>query len=439
MGRRQWALHAVGIAACFLALSRPDLLWSSVPPRLPPAEASRLLAALSVPATPCLDDHFADLLDERVWELRGFHRADGEVAEGETLEGVLRGAGVPAGEALDFSRALKPVFDPRKARPGDEYSVLLDPAGGLFRFAYRRSPVERYRAEADGDGWRVESVEVPIAREERTLAGSVAGSLYGSFLDAGGDPDLVMAFADLLAWDLDFSRETREGDEFRVIYERLSAEGEPVGNGRILAARYRGERGTYAAVYYRSAKTEGYFDPEGRSVRKSFLRSPLKFARVSSRFTLARRHPVLHVVRPHRGVDYAAPAGTPVWSVADGTVTYAGWRGEAGRTVVIRHARGYETAYNHLSGFGKGVRSGARVAQGQVIGYVGSTGLATGPHLDFRVKKDGRWVDPLREKYVAGDPVPKAERDAYRAWALRWLERLDGLQPAPQVALDAGR
>ncbi len=440
MGGRQWALHAAAIAVCVVAVSRPDLLWSSVPPKLSPGEAGRLLAPLAVPSSPSIDDHFADLLDERVWELRGFRRVEGEMASGETLEGVLRAGGVAAGDALSFCRALKPAFDPRRARPGDEYALLLDPAGGLARFSYRRSAVERYRAEAAGAGWRVERVDVPVVREQESIAGLVAGSLYESFLDAGGDPDLVMAFADLFAWDVDFSRETREGDEFRVIYERLSAGGEPVGNGRILAAQYRGERGAYAAVYYRAGATEGYFDLEGKSVRKSFLRSPLKFARISSRFTMARRHPVLNVVRPHRGVDYAAPTGTPVWSVADGTVDYAGWRGDAGRTVVIRHTRGYETSYNHLSGFGKGVRRGARVDQGQVIGYVGATGLATGPHLDFRVKKDGRWVDPLREKYVAGDPVPKAQRDAYRAWALRWLEQLDSLaSTSAQVALEAGR
>jgi len=281
-------------------------------------------------------------------------------------------------------------------------------------------------------------VDVPVVREEAALAGRVAGSLYGSFLAAGGDPDLVLAFADLFAWDVDFARETREGDEFRLVYERLSAEGESVGNGRVLAARYTGERGTHTAVYFRSAATQGYFDPEGRSVRKSFLRSPLKFSRISSRFTHARRHPVLDVVRPHQGVDYAAPTGTPVWAVADGTLEHAGWKGEAGKTVTLRHARGYETSYNHLSGFARGVRAGARVEQGQVIGYVGETGLATGPHLDFRVRKDGRWVDPLREKYVAGDPVPAKEREVYREWAQRWLERLDGLPGPDQVALGDG-
>lgn len=438
MDRRLRVLHAAAIAACFFAVARPERLWSSVSPQLQADAAARLVASLGEPWTPSLDEHFGPALLERAWELRGYRRCEGEVAQGETLAAVLQRSGLSPADSLAFAQTLRPVFDPRRARPGDGYGVLLDPGGRLAEFTYRRSPVERYRARAEGGGWRVERVDVPVVREEAQLVGRVAGSLYASFLAAGGDPELILAFADLFAWDVDFARETRDGDEFRLIYERLLAEGEPVGNGRILAARYRGERGTHTAVYFRSTAVQGYFDPEGRSVRKSFLRSPLKFARVSSRFTQARRHPVLDVVRPHRGVDYAAPVGTPVWAVADGTVEHAGWRGEAGKTVTLRHAQGYETTYNHLSGFARGVRAGARLDQGQVIGYVGETGLATGPHLDFRVRKDGRWVDPLREKYVAGVPVPAAEREAYRAWALQWGERLDGLGGPDRVALGGG-
>ncbi|MEW6486855.1 MAG: peptidoglycan DD-metalloendopeptidase family protein [Thermodesulfobacteriota bacterium] len=441
MGRGHRVLHAAALAACFLGVARPDRLWSSLPPRLTPEAADALRASLSEPWTPSIDERFGVLLEERIRELRGFRRAEGEVASGETLGAVLQKSGVAPADALALARSLAPVFDPRRARPGDAYTLLLDPQGRPAELTYRRSPVEVYRAEARGEGWRAEKVEIPVAREEAVLAGSVRGSLYASFLAAGADPDLVMAFVDLFAWDLDFSRDTREGDAFEALYETLSAGGEPVGNGRLLAARYRGARGTWSAVYYRSAAVEGYFDPEGRSVRKSFLRSPLQFSRISSRFTHARRHPVLDVVRPHQGVDYAAPAGTPVWAVADGTVEHAGWKGEAGNTVALRHARGYETLYNHLSGFGRGIRAGARVAQGQVIGYVGQTGLATGPHLDFRVKKDGRWVDPLREKYVPGDPVPRGEADAYRAWARGWLDRLDEVaarEPERRVARASG-
>ncbi len=440
MARNRSIVHGLLLVACFVALARPDRLWSSVQPRLDPDRSAALLEPLALPSGPGIHDRFAADLERRILELQGFRRVPGAVAAGQSLDQILRAAGVAAGESLAFARSLKPVLDPRKMRPGDSYELLLDASGQLFRFDYRRSALERYRAQAADGGWTVEKVDVPVERREAELAGRVAGSLYESFLDAGGDADLIMAFADLFSWDVDFGRETREGDEFRMIYEKLYAEGEPVGNGRILAARYSGtEVGEHTAIHYRSAAVEGYFDPKGHSVQKAFLRSPLRFNRISSRFSRSRRHPVLNVVRPHSGVDYAAPAGTPVWSVAEGTVTYAGWKGQAGKTVSVRHARGYETFYNHLSRFGAGVRKGARVAQGQVIGYVGQTGLATGPHLDFRVRKEGRWVNPLRERYVDGKPVPAEETDAYLAWAQIWLERL-AAPPAPvDVALEAGK
>ncbi len=435
---RRHLAHALLLGVCFVLLSRPERLWSSIPPRLPSHVAEPVLGELVEPAAPGVDERFGERVEDRILELQGVRRVRGVIRRGENLDRVLRKAGVAGPQAAAFARVLRPVFDPRRMRPGERYEVLVDRQGRLLRFTYRRSALEVYRAVAREGTWAVERVDVPVERRETTLVGRVRGSLYESFLASGGDPDLVMAFVELFSWDVDFSRETREGDEFRVIYERLFVGDEAVGNGRILAAQYRGTRATYTAIYYRSDRTEGYFDPEGRSVRKSFLRSPLKFTRISSRFTLARRHPVLKVVRPHRGVDYAAPAGTPVWSVADGTVKFAGWRGQAGRVVIVRHARGYETYYNHLSRFARGIRKGVRVKQGQVIGYVGSTGLATGPHLDFRVKRYGRWVDPLRERYPAGDPVPKAERRRYRAWARTWVERLERLGPtAIEVAREA--
>ncbi|GAB4250695.1 peptidoglycan DD-metalloendopeptidase family protein [Deferrisoma sp.] len=427
--------QALLLAACFLLLARPERLWSSIPPRLPAEIAAPVFAPVVAPELPPVAQVLGDRAEQGLLEAANVRREAGDVGRGENLAAVLGAAGVPAAEVLAFAKALKPVLDPKRMRPGDAYEVWVGPEGRLLRFEYRRSPLEVYRAEARPEGgWRAWKVDVPVERRQKSLVGRVEGSLYESFLAAGADADLVMAFVELFSWDVDFTRETREGDEFRAIYEQLWVGDEFVGNGRILAAQYRGQAGIHTAVYYRSDKTEGYFDPEGRSVRKSFLRSPLRFTRISSRFSLRRRHPILKVVRPHRGVDYAAPRGTPVWSVADGTVRYAGWKGQAGKTVIVRHSRGYETYYNHLSRFAPGIRKGVRVRQGQVIGYVGATGLATGPHLDFRVKKNGRWVNPLTEKYPAGDPVPRAEREAYRAWAAEWVGRLEALAPVLEVA-----
>ena len=431
-------LHALVLAGCAAAVARPDRLWSPIRSEIDSVAFDDSLSSLADPFTPSIDDTFSSQIDGKIYSLRGLRREEGEMERGQTLDQVLRRAGLEAREAQAFTQALRAVFDPRRARTGDKYELLVDGRGRLSQFVYRRGPMEIYRADAlpegEGAGWKVERVLVPIEHREVEVAGRISDSLYASFLEAGGDADLVMAFVELFSWDVDFSRETREGDQFRVICDRLFVDGEPVGNGRIFAARYQGVRGTHTALYYRSKSVEGYFDPEGRSIRKSFLRSPLKFTRVSSSFNKARLHPILDIVRPHNGVDYAASAGTPVRSVADGTLIDAGWRGGAGKAVTIRHTRGYETSYNHLSRFGSGARAGARVKQGDVIGFVGETGLATGPHLDFRVKKNGVWVDPQKEKYVAGDPIPPREREAYRALLQKWLQRLDSIVSPVQVA-----
>ncbi len=425
------------LGACFLLLARPDRLLSSVSPRLEGDGLARVLEVVVEDSRPGVDALLDAAVTDRIYEARGFRRSRGEIGRGENLAAVLRAGGATAAEAVLFARAFDPVCDVRRLRPGDRYDLLVDADGRIERFEYRRSPLEVYAAEAREDGWAVARVDVPLERREVVRAGRVEGSLYGSFLAAGADVDLAMAFVELFSWDVDFTRDTRAGDEFRVIYQDLYVDGERVGNGRILAAQYRGRRGDHTAIYYKSGRIEGYFAPDGTSVRKSFLRSPLKYTRISSRYSLRRKHPVLKVVRPHRGVDYAAPTGTPVWSVAGGTVRHAGWKGQAGKTVIVRHPRGYETFYNHLSRVARGVRAGARVKQGQVIGYVGQTGLATGPHLDFRVKKNGRWVNPLTERYPAGDPVPPDELDTYRAWAAGWVDRLEALAPAVDVARTA--
>lgn len=432
--KNKYLLLLLGVAAYFLFLARSGRDNIVQDPASFAEKAMMELSSLIEPGSRSLDEKFDQTIEDKIYDFRGYQRVIGKVKSGQNLDQILRKSGAGASESLAFSRTLKPVFDPRNARPGDGYSILLDPSGGISKFTYERSPVEIYTARAEGDGWSVVKLETVIDHEEVYLTGVVSGSLYESILNAGGDADLIMAFADLFSWDLDFSRETREGDEFAVIYEKLFARGESIGNGRILAASYKGAAGKFEAIFFKSESTEGYYNPDGQSVRKSFLRSPVHFTRISSKFSKARKHPVLNIVRPHSGVDYAAPAGTRVWSVADGTVKHAGWKGQAGKTVIVRHANGYESYYNHLSGFPKGVKKGVRVKQGQVIGYVGSTGLATGPHLDFRIKKDGKWVDPLKEKYQPGPAVKNEDKAAFKTWAEQWVARLNVLAD-PKIRL----
>ncbi|MBI5014291.1 MAG: peptidoglycan DD-metalloendopeptidase family protein [Deltaproteobacteria bacterium] len=428
--RTVWVLAGIGV---LVGIVQPHRLWCSADPVLDREASGRLLGSLSCPASPSIDERLGELATDRVYALRGYRHVRAPMERGETLGHILASAGVSPPESAAFCEALRPVFDPRRARDGDPYEVLVGPEGRIRQFRYEVNPAEVYEARLSGDAWTVERLDIPVERRREAVSGRLAGSLYASIVAAGADADLVMSFIELFRWDVDFAKEAQEDDEFRVVYERLYAQGRPFGNGRILAASYRDSEEEHVALYYKSRRADGYYDLKGQNLKKSFLKSPLKFSHISSGFSLARRHPILDVVRPHRGVDYAAPAGTPVRSVADGRIEEAGWKGGAGINVTIGHALGYESFYNHLASLPKGMRRGRVVRQGDLIGYVGSTGLSTGPHLDFRIRRAGAWVNPLKEKFLASDPVPAAEAQAYREWARAWQDRLDAIAPPAAV------
>jgi murein DD-endopeptidase MepM/ murein hydrolase activator NlpD len=231
--------------------------------------------------------------------------------------------------------------------------------------------------------------------------------------------------ADVLRWDLDFNRDLRSGDQFQVVYEEISLDGVRDRTGEVVGLAFW-NRGRRLEAYRHGG---GYYDGEGRPLQKMFLRSPLPFTRVTSRFSHRRFHPVLKTYRPHYGVDYGAPTGTPVRATANGVVQFAAWGKGSGRMVKIRHANDYLTAYLHLSKFGSGISPGRRVRQGDVIGYVGSTGLATAPHLDYRVQLRGKWIDPLSIKSVPADPISTDAMPAFLASRDALRERLSGEQP----------
>ncbi|MDR2251846.1 MAG: M23 family metallopeptidase, partial [Endomicrobium sp.] len=212
--------------------------------------------------------------------------------------------------------------------------------------------------------------------------------------------DVIRAFADIFAWQMDFLTDTRQGDSFKIVYEIENVKKrETKLSSRVIAAEYKTSSNSYKAFYFKTKNgTEGYFDEKGKSVKSAFLKAPLQFSRISSFFTEKRFHPILKITRPHLGIDYAAPSGTPVSSIGGGIVLKAHYSGGFGNLVIIKHANGYETYYGHLSKYAKGIKAGSKVKQGQVIGYVGMTGLATGPHLDFRIKLNGKFFDYLKMK-----------------------------------------
>lgn len=362
----------------------------------------------------------------------------GELHAGQTLGRALRERGVSASLIHEIDRLMRPYFDFRRAKPGQQYELTLSPTDELKGFAYEVSPLERYRLGPDGDSFRVWREEAPIERRITRMAGVVTSSLYQAVRDLGEESQVASDFASIFAWDVDFSRAVHSGDQFRLLYERnyVVEDGEEryLGPGRILAAAYAGNNGQHYAIYYEVEPGRGgYYHPDGRSVQRKFLLAPLNFSRISSRFSNARFHPILKVKRPHYGIDYAAPYGAPVWSVADGKVIYKGRAGGFGRLVKVRHSNGYVSYYAHLSRYAAGLKVGQPVRQKQVVGFVGQSGLATGPHVCFRVQKDGHYVNPAAIDAPSADPIPLDHRERFAA--ARDV-RLEELGPIALIATD---
>jgi murein DD-endopeptidase MepM/ murein hydrolase activator NlpD len=356
---------------------------------------------------------------------------EGQIRSGTTLASSLRGAGVEPEVVHLIATTMAPDFDFRRARPGHEYRLDQDERGEVVEFRYRTSTTSSYRMVREGDGYRVVHEETELVPRTTRLAGVVVSTLYKAVVDLGEDGQLARDFADVFAWDIDFQRSVQPGDEFQILYERLYRVEDRGGEiyvrpGRILAARYDGTAGRHEAVYFEPEEGRGgYYRPDGTSVQGQFLMAPLRHARISSSYSSARRHPILKVTRPHHGIDYAAPSGTPVWAVADGEVIYRARAGGFGNLVKIRHANGYVSYYAHLSRFAKGLSVGQQVGQKQVIGYVGQTGLATGPHVCFRIAKNGQYVNPARLRSPSGPPVPQELYSTFKAASAILLAELD--------------
>ncbi|MDX2024186.1 MAG: peptidoglycan DD-metalloendopeptidase family protein [Deltaproteobacteria bacterium] len=351
---------------------------------------------------------------------------EGEFGKQDSLSTVLAREGF-GDVALTVSAALAKIVDPKTIWPGHKYVLAFDESGQPERMEYRPSQVVTVVVSRQADGtWVASKHEKPVELRVENVVGRIDSSLYGSVQNAGESPALVAMLVDLFAWDINFYTDQHPGDHWKVVIEKRYLEGRFQGYGHVLAAEYGGKVGRFRAFRYVEGKREGYFDEKGQAIAKSFLKTPLRYVRVSSKFDLKRFHPVLHMTRAHLGIDYAAPTGTPVWAAANGKVVEASMKRGSGNTVVIRHESGYQSRYYHLSKFAKGVVAGARVQQKQVIGYVGTTGLSTGPHLHFGLTLNGGYVDPMKVKGMRDNPVgrPKAYREAI-ASEVRALDALD--------------
>jgi murein DD-endopeptidase MepM/ murein hydrolase activator NlpD len=362
---------------------------------------------------------------------------DGRVVEGkvggsDTLVNLLAREGFGAVSAA-VVKALSRVLDPRQMRAGDGYLVAFDAEGNPELFEYLPSPALRYIVSPRPDGaggWQARKEEKALELRTAEVAGVIDSSLYDSVHKAGESSPLVSLLVDLFAWDINFYIDTHPGDRWKVVLEKQYLDGQFFKYGNILAAEYGGKVGTFRAFHFNATPGRGpgrYYDDKGQAIAKSLLKCPLRFVRVSSKFDRRRLHPILHSIRAHLGVDYAAPVGTPVWASATGRVAEVGMRPGSGNTVVINHQGGLATRYYHLSRFAKGLVAGRSINQKEVIGYVGTTGLSTGPHLHFSVTRGGVFVDP--SKIQVSRDAPVANRATYFELIRPRLAALKALEP----------
>lgn len=346
------------------------------------------------------------------------------VGAGDTLERIFRKLKL----SLTDLAQLRSLPDLRakldRLKPGEmlRFGVKDDELVTLER---QLSPSETLSVQRDDSGFATEVIVNPLERELRSTEATIRSSLFQAAADAGLSDNTALRIANIFQWDIDFVLDIQPGDRFRVTYEKVSQDGEPLGEGDILAVEFVNRGKPYRAIRFQPAGAEPtYFTPDGKSLRKAFLRAPLEFSRVSSRFNLFRRHPVLNRIRAHRGVDYAAPIGTPVRAAGSGRVRFVGNKGGYGKVVELEHVNQVRTVYGHLSRFARGLSSGDRISQGEIIGYVGMTGLATGPHLHYEYLSRGVHMDPQKVALPTDIPVPPAQMARFREAAAPLLVSL---------------
>ena len=359
---------------------------------------------------------------------KGFETVKYRIQRKDTLFEILRRMGTPLMNISDLIQIIKKLYPVRNLKPGSEIKIQINRNNGT---------VQRLECPIDQDtllvvnnspqGLTAYKQEIEFETRLSLMAGKIKTSFFEDSIQAGLNPQLVLDLTDIFGWDIDFFVDVREGDSFRVLLEDNYKEGKFVYTKRILAAEFVNQGRTYQVFYFKNNNgIEGYYDSAGRSVRKQFLKSPLSYSRISSSFTTRRLHPILKIYRPHYGIDYAAPPGTPIEAVCDGKVISAGWKGGYGNCITIQHSATYASNYGHLSHFAQGIKAGAKVKQGEIIGFVGSTGLATGPHLDYRISEHGDFINPFNLKNIDTEGLNSRYRGRFEEIKREMLARLDG-------------
>lgn len=348
------------------------------------------------------------------------------IAEGDIPAEVFsRFGNLDANDTARLLEAAKNVYDFSKLKIGQHVHFYFDAEEKARRMEYDLNSETRIIVEREGDNFKAREEKIPYEVAEAVIEGKIDEFLYKDALDAGLSEATILEIADIFSFDIDFTTDIREGDQFKVFYEKRTLGGEKAPDGRILAAKFINAGQEYRAYYFESGGEGSYYDGEGRELERQFLRAPLSYRRITSGYTGARLHPITKTVSAHYQIDYAAPAGTPVSATARGTVASAGWEGGWGNMVRLRHDNGYTTHYGHLSAFAKGVKAGVGVSQGQVIGYVGSTGWSTGPHLDYGMRLNGSPVNPMSLQLPKGVPLSGDALSGFNEEKKKLDEKLD--------------
>ena len=383
------------------------------------------------------EDVLAEIVEDSIVQTVSAEKIIGDydvsyiVQEGDVLTDVFNGHQIPFQELVALEQVESDIFDFTEINIGKTVYYSLYDEGSDLRLeeVYYQADASRViHARQTSGGWVLEEVPIIYEIREARAFGQIDSSLYLSALEAGLDEVVILKLADIFAWDIDFALQTRKGDTYKVIYEEKYLDGEFITSGKILAAEFINDGRDFRGVYFSpDGDMNTYFDEEGNALQKSFLKAPVNYRYVTSGFSNARFHPVLGTVLPHNGVDYAAAYGTPIISVADGIVARMGWDGAYGNRIEIKHGDRYGTQYSHMSGFVSSMKAGDPIDQGQIVGYVGSTGYSTGNHVHFSITDRGSYVNPNKVDVPDGDPVAEEYLEEYKGVVQKWLYELESI------------
>lgn len=409
------------------SLPLPDTRRASLPAALPtqaklekptPATQATPAAAASSKAAPAIDEKWVSYT----------------IGKGDTLSSLFSKVGLNSRDVYSVTNASRHNKGLSRIYPGQKISFLIE-NNELKKLRLVRSKLVSTQIEKTENGYVSQIIERKPEIQHRYASGVINSSLFVDAEKAGLSNRMIMSLASIFGWDVDFALDIRQGDSFSVIYEERFLDGKMIGEGNIIAAQFTNQGRLVTALRFTDSNgTSSYYTPNGKSMRKAFLRTPVDFARISSRFNLKRKHPVLNRIRAHKGTDYAARTGTPIKASGDGKIIWRGTKGGFGRAVIIQHGSNITTLYAHMSKYRKGQRSGSRVKQGDIIGYVGQSGLASGPHLHYEFRLNGVHKNPMRVKFPNAAPIPKKERSAFKTVAATLMTQLESYRTT-QVAV----